>query len=41
MEYLFFERRNKKKDKRKDKKKYPYKKGGRFRCFKINITEKF
>ena len=29
---IFQERRNKKKEKRKENKKFPYKRGGKFRC---------
>ncbi len=29
---IFQERRNKKKEKRKENKKFPYKKGGKYRC---------
>jgi len=36
---IFQEKRNKKKEKRKENKKFPYKKGGKFRCDKKIIVK--
>lgn len=40
MDYAFSEKRNKRKGKKKDKKKYPYKKGGKFRGTKLDVSKK-
>ena len=39
-DYLLEDRRNKGKDKKREKKKHPYKKGGKFRSYRINVKKK-
>ncbi len=40
MDYGFGEKRNKRKEKKKERKKYPYRKGGKYRSSEIEMNKK-